>query len=105
MEMFKLFPSFCVLVHASHAALRIYCTNIKAPSVEVNNFQFTVINVTKFHITTVPRPLFQPTTTNDSYLFTLLLILHGGQAGEFSETSKNGMFILLTRGNVSHFSP
>jgi hypothetical protein len=105
MEMFKLFPRFCVLVHAFHAALRIYFTNIKSPSVEVNNFQFTIINFTNIHITTVPRPLLQPTTTNDSYLFTLLLILHGGQAGEFSETSKIGMFILLTKGNVSHFSP
>jgi hypothetical protein len=92
MEIFKLSPRFCVLAHAFQVALRIYLKNIKSPAVEVNNSHFTVINFTNIHITTVPWPLFQPITINHSYLFTFLLILYGGQVGEFWETSKNITF-------------
>ena len=58
-----------------------------------------------FHITTVPRPLFQPTATNDYYLFTFLLILYEGQASEFWGTSKNGMFFFCPRKKCQSLFP
>jgi len=50
MEMFKLFPLFCVLVQVFQAALRIYFTNIKSPDVEVKNVHFSTINFTNIYI-------------------------------------------------------